>query len=257
MRFSSSKFLIVLAFLLVGTIQVCRENLANLLSQDSAVNHTFIPSPYGIRLIALGFDQLIADCYWLRFISYVGDTSEREKDKYALSDEYLELITGLDPYLVKAYWFAAFIVGNEQRRPKKAAELIERGIRANQDNWYLPFIAGINQYLYAGNEIAAAKYYRQAAKYPDAPEWLYRQADILEARIPSRIKEINVWSNIYSTDTDTRVREMAHQKLIELWGRVIATHPPPKIRARAVDALKDLGVDVEFYLNQIKNSHQN
>ncbi len=162
------------------------------------------------------------------------------------------MITGLDPYFVNAYSFAAFTVGAEQKRPKRAAELIERGINANQNDWYLPFIAGINQFLFAGNESAAAKYFRMAAKYPDSPVWLSRQAEILELKIPSRIKEINVWSNVYSTDPDSRVKEMARQKLIELWGQVIASRPPPKIKARAVAALKDLGVDIDFYLSQFK-----
>ncbi len=212
----------------------------------------FIPSPYAIRLVSLGFDQLLADCYWLAFISYVGDTTGRKNDRYAVADQYLDLITGLDPHFVNAYWFAAFTVGSEQKRPQKAAELIDRGIAANQDNWYLPFIAGINQYLYAKNELTAAKYYRQAARYPDAPPWLSRQADILEARIPSTVKEINTWTNIYSSDADERVREMARQKLIDLWGKIIIARPPKNIRDKAVAALSDLGVDVEFYLSQIK-----
>lgn len=204
----------------------------------------------------MGFDQLVADCYWLSFINYVGDVDNRKEDNYMLADQYLDLITGLDPNLVNAYWFAAFIVGYEQKNPGRAAELIDRGIRNNQDNWYLPFIAGINQYLYAGNETIAARYYRQAAKYPDAPLWLERQAAILEAGIPSTIKEIDIWSSIYSCNADSRVQEKARQKLIELWEGIISANPPKKIRDKAVSALMQLGVDVEFYLNQIKSKRR-
>ncbi len=212
----------------------------------------FIPSPHAVKLVSMGFDQIIADCYWLTFVSYVGDTAERAKDRYALADEYINLITGLDPHFVNAYSFAAFTVGAEQKRPVRADELIQRGINANQEDWYLPFLAGINQFLYAGNEVAAAKYFRLAAKYPNSPSWLNRQAEILELKIPSHIKEINAWSNVYSSASDVRVKEMARQKLIELWGKVIATHPPPKIKDRAVSALKELGVDVEMYLKHFK-----
>lgn len=211
-----------------------------------------IPESHAIKIMSLGFDQIIADCYWLVFIGYVGDVSERAKDKYALADKYLDLITGLDPYFTNAYSFVAFTVGAEQKRPQRASELIERGILYNQENWYLPFIAGINQYLYASDEITAAKYFRMAAKYPNSPSWLSSQAKILELKIPSRIKEINVWSNVYASDDDVRIKEIARLKLIELWGQVIATHPPPHIRAKAVAALKDLGVDVDFYLKQFK-----
>ncbi|MCW5821238.1 MAG: hypothetical protein KIT34_00455 [Cyanobacteria bacterium TGS_CYA1] len=246
------KFLVIASIVLIAIVQICRHNVEQFKATFSQDKVVFIPSPHGIKLISLGFDQLLADCYWLLFVSYVGDTPARENDKFAYADEYLDLITGLDPYLVKAYWFAAFTVGYEQRRPNKAAELIERGIRANQDNWYLPFIAGINQYLYAGNEVTAAKYYRQAAKYPEAPKWLSRQASILESKIPSKVKEINVWSNIYYSETEPRVREMAKQKLIGLWGQIIASHPPRNISNKAIAALKDLGVDIDFYINHMR-----
>ncbi|MDX2105942.1 MAG: hypothetical protein SFY67_06020 [Candidatus Melainabacteria bacterium] len=213
---------------------------------------SLVPAPHAIQLISMGYDQLFADCYWLSFIGYVGDSANRTKDRYALADRYLDLVTGLDPYMVNSYWFAAFIIGSEMKQPHRAAELIERGIRANQDNWYLPFIAGVNQYLYAHDEKAAAKYYRMASKYPGAPAWLARQSDILEAEIPSTIKEINTWTTIYESATDERVAERARQKLIELWGNVIAAHPPQGIQNKAISALKDLGVDVHFYLQRFK-----
>jgi len=212
----------------------------------------FVPTPHAAKLMSLGFDQLMADCYWLSFISYVGDAAERRNDRYELADRYIDLVTGLDPHFLTAYWFAVFTVGDEQKRPQIAAELIERGIRANQDNWYLPYIAGINQYLYAKNELVAAKYYRQAAKYPNAPEWLARQASILEAKIPSTIKEINTWTSIYTLETDPRVRDKARHKLIELWGKVIASRPPKNIRDKAISALKDLDVNVEFFLRRME-----
>lgn len=243
-------------FALLILIQQSHMRLNALSSQQEEKLQVLIPEPYAMKLMSLGFDQLIADCYWLAFVSYVGDVKERAKDKYVQADRYLDLITGLDPFFLNAYWFAAFTVGAEQRRPKRAAEIIERGIHYNQNNWYLPFMAGINQYLYANNEIGAAKYFRMASKYPDSPSWLLRQSEILEARIPSRIKEINIWSNVYSSDADSRVREMARQKLIDLWGQVVATHPPPNIREKAVASLRDLGVDIDFYLEHIRSQNK-
>lgn len=223
------------------------------IKQHDLPPETLVPAPHAIKFISLGFDQLFADCYWLSFVGYVGDSANRNKDRYVLADRYLDLVTGLDPYMVNAYWFASFIIGSEMKQPQRAAELIDRGIRANQDNWYLPFIAGVNQYLYAHNEKLAAKYYRMASKYPGAPDWLSRQSAILEAEIPSTIKEINTWSNIFSSANDDRVRERARQKLIELWGNVIAAHPPQSIQNKAIAALKDLDVDVDFYLKRFKS----
>lgn len=222
--------------------------LDNALSQaDCSAAEAILPSAQDVRLVALGFDKLIADCYWLSFISYYGDTEARLKDNYALADDYLELITCLDPDFVQPYWFAAFCVGNDQKNPQRAAEILERGISANQNNWYLPFIAGFNQYMFAKNELGAAKYYRQASKYPGAPDWLERQAKILEAKIPSTIKEINTWTDVYQSVSEEGLRQRAKEKLIGLWMSVYSKSPSEEIRKRARAELSALGVDLRVF----------
>src|SRR5262249_22967490 len=204
-----------------------------------------VPNTQALKLFCLGYDQLMADCWWLAFIQYFGDTRERFKDKSKYAYDYLDLITQLDPKFTQPYWFAAFAVGAEMNRPDLASRVIERGLAANQDNWYLPFIAGVNQYLFAHNDVEAAKYYRRAAKYPDAPAWLEGQAASLAARIPSIIKETNTWTTIYVSTKDQLVKEHARQQLIRLGTRVRKQAPSEKARLRARAELKLLGVDVE------------
>lgn len=211
-----------------------------------------VPSYESVRLVSLGFDKLLADCYWLSFIGYYGDSEARKRDRYALADRYLDLITSLDPQFVQPYWFAAFCVGNDQKNPKKAAEILDKGIAANQNNWYLPFIAGFNQYMFAKNELGAAKYYRQASKYPGAPDWLERQAKILEAKIPSTVKEINTWTDVYYSVEEEGLKQRAREKLIRLWLDVYKRSPSEKIRSRAVESLGQLGINVDLMLNSRK-----
>lgn len=206
---------------------------------------TILPSSAAAKVCALGYDQLLADWYWLAFVQYIGDGAARAQDHYAAADKYLQLIVDLDPGFIKAYWFAAFIIGSERQQPEQAAKLIDRGIQANADNWYLPFIAGINQYLYARNDAAAAKYYKMAAKFPAAPAWLSRQAAILEARIPSTIKEINIWDSIYGSTGDEIVREKARDHLISLWTQVYKSATTETIRNRARSCLKQLGAHLD------------
>ncbi len=204
-----------------------------------------LPSSAAAKVCALGYDQLLADWYWLAFVQYIGDGAARGRDHYAAADKYLQLIVDLDPGFIKAYWFASFILGSERRQPDEAAKFIDRGIQANPDNWYLPFIAGINQYLYARNDISAAKYYKMAAKFPDAPPWLSRQSAILAARIPSSIKEINIWDSIYGSSSDEMVKEKARGHLISLWMQVYKSATTDTIKNRARSCLKLLGVTVD------------
>ncbi len=203
---------------------------------------TFIPSAQAVRLVALGYDRLLADFYWLAFVNYVGDDASRVVDHFRLADKYLDLVTGLDPHFIQPYWFCAFTVGSDQKRPLRANEILERGVRANQNNWYLPYIAGVNLYLFAHDEVGASRFYRSASKFPDAPKWLARQSEILAARIPSSIKEINTWDAIYRTETASIIRLKARQKLIQLWSQIYSSSTQAnqrKIARLKIEELQD------------------
>ena len=208
---------------------------------------TLVPTYASVRLVSFGFDKLLADLYWLSFISYYGDGVARQKDNYMLADKYLDLITSLDPQFVQAYWFIAFTVGSDQKNPERADELLKRGIEANPNNWYIPYIAGFNQYMFAKNELKAAKYYRMAAKFPEAPVWLGRQAEILEAKIPSMIKEINIWNDVYHSVNEAGLKERAREKLLRLWIAVYKKSPNQTIKDRAINNLKELGVNLSQF----------
>jgi tetratricopeptide (TPR) repeat protein len=223
---------------------------------NSPSTSVVVPTAQDLRLLSLGFDQILADFYWLKFVGYVGDTANRKLDHFEMADRYLDLITGLDPSFVQAYWFAAFTVGKEQGRPNRAAELLERGIAANTDNWYLPFIAGNNQYLYANNGVKAAQYYRMAAKYPGAPDWLERQAAILETDIPRITKHAYSWLYIFNSADDPMVKEHARDECIRLWVLVFKTAPNEVYRSKAIQVLRLCGVDVDANVHlQLENAN--
>lgn len=202
----------------------------------------FIPSAKAVRLVGLGYDRLLSDFYWLAFVNYVGDDAARAVDRYRLADKYLDLVTGLDPHFIQPYWFCAFTVGADQRRPLRANEIIQRGISANQNNWYLPYIAGVNLYLFAHDEVGASRFYRSASKFPGAPKWLARQSEILAARIPSSVKEINTWDAIYRTEDAPLIRARAKERLIQLWSKVLLESSSVEIREKAKASLRELGL---------------
>lgn len=243
---------------LVVVVSLMVIHLSHLRLKDSLIEPrlpnegSLIPSAQAVRLVSLGYEQLLADFYWLQFVSYVGDVTQRKMDRYALAVKYLDLITELDPHFTQAYWFAAIVVGGDAANPKRAAEIIDRGIEANPDNWYLPFIAGVNQYLFANDQVAAAKYYRMASKFPHAPNWLERQADILETEAPRLVKEAHIWSNIYDSAQDKRVKDRARDKAIWLWVQVFKSAPNETFRDKARTALRRLSVDIDSITRQSK-----
>jgi hypothetical protein len=241
------KFLIlVIAIISTGYCHIKLKEKLYDQNVPTSCNQTWLPSIAVMRLISLGYERLWADLYWLAFIQYIGDQEACLADKFSKSYNYLNLITQLDPHFVLAYWFAAFTIGSDMKRPDLADAIIARGIENNKNDWFLPYIAGVNQYLFAKNEAKAAKFYRMAAKFPDSPPWMARQAIILEAKIPSQIKEIGTWEAIYSSQSNNSlVKDTARTKLINLWLKIYKEAPSAPIKKRAKQKLNELGIDVQ------------
>ncbi len=197
-----------------------------------------LPDPKTLRLSCLGYEELLGDFYWLSFIQYIG-TENRRFNPTA----YVDLITTIEPNFIPIYYFAAFIIGSELHQPKTAQIFIERGIAANPEDWRPLFIAGINAYLFAHNDLEASSYYSRASKFSGSPNWLARQAGILQAEIPSMIKEVNVWNSIYLSASDASVKQHARLRLATLWSKIFRTSPTEQIKRRALEQLHTIGFE--------------
>lgn len=225
-------------------IHYCQVRLLDCLSrQKIETTGQILPKPEILKLVSLGYDQILADCYWLNFIQYYGDTEARLKDGYAKCYDYLNLVSSLDPHFIQAYWFAVFAVGTEQKRPDLAARILNRGLSFNQDNWYLPYIAGVNEFINAKDDKAASRYYKMATKFPDAPSWLSKQAAILDDNLPRLFKEIRTWTTVYESNPDGLVKATAKEKLIGLWRYVYRHTNDANSQREVIRQLEKLGVE--------------
>src|SRR4029453_9478245 len=72
----------------------------------------WIRSPELMRRLALGFDTLLADVYWIRSVQYYGDTklSLSAKKEYGRLYPLLDMTTALDPRFNIAYRFGAILL---------------------------------------------------------------------------------------------------------------------------------------------------
>jgi hypothetical protein len=192
----------------------------------------------------LGFDDLLADIYWLEFVQYVGDIPARQTDDSARAQGFIETVTLLAPQFIEPYYFASFIVGAEQKRPDAARAIIERGISANPDNWYLPFIAGFNQYLNAHDYAGAACYYKRAALCSGAPNWLARQAELLQSKETPDLKQLAVWSGIYRSTSNANIKASTRSELIVLLTKLSKESKSEPLRQMAVKQLRELNLKV-------------
>lgn len=194
------------------------------------------------RIPAFGFDRLKADLLWISFVLYIGDSEQRAKTGLVEAPSRLSSIIDADPTLMPPYWFAAFTLGGDLKKPSAAATILDRGIQANPDNWYLYYIAGFNQYLWAHDEVRASKYYAKAATLPGAPDWMMRQAQILRAQIPSTLKRINVLESILETGRGGVDLSKVKAELIKLYTHVLQTTPNQKQKDAMAERLRELQV---------------
>ncbi len=72
----------------------------------------YVQSPATLRRLALSFDALAADVYWIRALQhYGGDRLSRDgRRRYELLYPLLDLTTSLDPFFTIAYRFGAIFL---------------------------------------------------------------------------------------------------------------------------------------------------
>jgi len=228
-------------------VVVSQIKLDNLISTNELAHRqaTVLPSLQSVKLVSGGFTKLAADLYWLAFIQYCGAGIQHRGKPYEQCYDYVNLITGLDPKFTKPYWFGCWSIGYWQKRPDLADRILQRGMAENPDAWDLAYLAGINQYLFASDYKRAAHYYRIGAQKPGAPDWLSRQADILESNIPELVKRVKVLEDTYYHTSDVHLKIDLYGQLLPLLKELQRSSITDQSRRLAGERIKRLNDDFE------------
>lgn len=177
-----------------------------------------------VKSMTLGFDNLIADVIWLEFIQYFGENNiiKRSQGKgydFSYTYKYIDVITTLDPNFDYAYWFGAFAIADEMNRPDLAIDLLNKGIKNNPTNWWLPYTAGIMELMYNGDFVRASNYINIAAQMkPNYPK-IQRVQNVLDAKSLKVEKARDIWLVIYKdarSQGDKITMDRAKRKLKKL-----------------------------------------
>ncbi len=171
-----------------------------------------------VKRMALEFDALASDVYWIRAIQhYGGDRLARDgRREYELLQPLLDLTTTLDPFFTIAYRFGAIFLSEAPPggpgRPDQAIALLEKGIAAQPEKWqYFHDIAFVH-YWHLHDPVTAANWFQRAAAQPDAPNWLRPlAATMVSARDRSAARML--WQQILESDQPW-MRRTAQRSLI-------------------------------------------
>jgi tetratricopeptide (TPR) repeat protein len=186
-------------------------------------------APAATRRLVAGFGGPVADWYWLTALQYVGRKIEEtagdaagtpravELDRIdALNPRVLvpllELITTLDPRFTAVYEYAAVVLPAVD--VAAAIALLEHGIQANPDQWYLhQQLAYI--YWQRGDFLLAADAFRRGARMTTA-KWMDHMAERMEGRGDDPQTAYAMYTRMHEQAQDEQVRQWALKRLMGL-----------------------------------------
>lgn len=182
----------------------------------------FFNSPSLVQKMALGFEPLLADFYWMRTIQYYGRRDETGKRRRSFDNLYtlLDITTTLDPGLQDAYHAGSCFLSEPPPigagRPDLALKLLEKGERAHPLEWRLVYERGFVHYLYRKDYAAAGKIWLEADRIPGSPRWLGGLAAMALSKGGAEEIAIALWRRQYQEATNEAVRDNARDHLHSL-----------------------------------------
>jgi len=181
----------------------------------------YIPSGDVLQRIALEYDALAADVYWIRAIQhYGGDRLATDgRRKYELLYPLLDVTTTLDPYFTIAYRFGAIFLSEGYPggpgRPDQAIALLRKGIAAQPTKWQYYHDIAFVYYWHLRDFKAAAAWFQRGARQPNAPNWLEPLAATMLTAGGDRMSARFLWQQILQSDQPW-LRRSATRRLQQL-----------------------------------------
>src|SRR5262249_53275405 len=175
----------------------------------------YLPSGRYLKVMALGFDGLVADALYLWSIQYYGSYDIRDRYTY-LERIYDQVITELDPHFLDPYFVGALIMTAEARQPEMALRLLDKAVRNNPDEWLPSFEAGFLCYNDLHDYTRAATYFEKALRVPGVHPLVRRFYAEMYNRAGDKRTSLKEWLEIERTSDDPYVQGIAEKHAHDL-----------------------------------------
>jgi tetratricopeptide (TPR) repeat protein len=141
----------------------------------------FVPRPEVAQVLALGFDALLADYYWIQAVLLAGGKDDPTLHSKQLG-RLIDVVTTLDPWVGHPYRFAAIWLTDTLDDVRHANDLLRYSFDYHPEEWRNRFYLGFNLFYYLDDNERAADALWEASRLPGAPRYLPR----LVARLRSQ-----------------------------------------------------------------------
>jgi len=214
--------IVALIVLAAGTValQAERDRRYARASEDSRL--LYLQSGEIAKRLALEYDALAADIYWIRTVLHYGGDRLRDpgRGRYELLGPLLDLTTALDPLFQIAYRFGAIFLAEPPPggpgRIDLAEQLLKRGMQVSPDRWQYPHDLGFLYYWHLQDHRTAAEWFQRAGAMRGAPNWLGPLAAGMLARGGDRASSRRLLQRILEDADQDWLRQTALRWLRQL-----------------------------------------
>jgi tetratricopeptide (TPR) repeat protein len=175
-----------------------------------------------VKKLSLEYAPLVGAIYWTRVVQYYGEKHRLHQTNLELLWPLLDIATTLDPHLIPAYRFGSTFLSDRPPRgagqPEQAVQLLERGLKANPEEWRLYQDLGNVYYFDMRNFAKASEAYAEGSKNPNAYIWMKTMAAKIAAEGESPDTSYFLWQQVYEQATDPAIKKNAevHLKLMRV-----------------------------------------
>ncbi|MDP2307649.1 MAG: hypothetical protein Q8P18_16620 [Pseudomonadota bacterium] len=193
----------------------------------------FAPDGAQVRIVASGFEEPLADLFWVRAILMFGENFSHEAPEHWREWflRTLEAVTALDPTWRTPYYYGGTLL--RVLDDIEGSDLIfTRATESRPDDFFFPFSLAMNAYLYREDTATATMWMDRAAHLPGAPTWYASAAAGMHRRGGDRKAAVAYLQDVLRTTDNPAIAEeargqiarMVHDELVDGWTEACLAH---------------------------------
>lgn len=218
------KLLPYLLLLLAPLVPVVQSRIDRRLGAFAEHEGLYLWSGEHIRRLTPGFENVMADVYWLRTVQYFGgQRAFSAKKRFDLLVPLVNITIALDPRLEIAYRYGATFLAEPwpigAGIPEAAIALLRRGVASNPRNWKLRQDLGLFYLFFMNDPARASEILVDAASVPGAPPFLKTLAASVLVKGGERQSALLLWQQIYEQSEPGQLKDNAALHLGQLKSR--------------------------------------
>lgn len=207
--------------LLVPAVCFAQRQIDGRLGDHRAQEEVLYLTGKQLRRLAPGFEDLLADLYWLRTVQYYGSQRIWGGGHYDLLAPLIDVVTDLDPRLEIAYRYGAIFLSEKPPvgagDPQTGVAILEKGVRNNPLNWRLRQDLGFLLFTFLGDSKRGADVLMEASRLPGAAFWLESLAAQILYKGGDRETSRRIWKGMYdqAEEGPMKYNALAHLRYLD------------------------------------------